>query len=118
MSTHDAFLSEMKKLISEHFVSRAEYDRLKEDFVLLENEHLRSKQIFHKKQEEWDSIKKSLASKSPSVADKNMTSSHAAHQENMRIPKAPRSKNKANKRIIFGGDTPPGYWSTRFTPET
>lgn len=123
ISSHDSadFVSKMAKLIQEHFVTRKEYEKLKDDFDLLEQEHLRSKQIFQKKLEEWELLKKSLQSQnslSTKIAHKPDNAEAEDEKENLHIPKAPRMGNKASKRIIFGGDTPPGYWSTRFTPET
>lgn len=125
---HD-FAAKMAVLIQEHYVSREDYEKLKSDFDLLQQEHLRSKQIFQKKLEEWEALKQSLQAKSP-LSPENIPETGKkdarkepllvdhVEKENLHMPKAPRLGNKASKRIILGGDTPPGYWSTRFTPET
>lgn len=123
----DQFIAKMNAIIQEHYVGRAEYDALKKDFELLQSEHQRSKQIFQKKLEEWEALKQSLKSNtSPSankISTKNPEEDHLMNikpvpkEENLHMPKAPRLGNKASKRMILGGDTPPGFWSTRFTPE-
>lgn len=122
--SHD-FASKMASLIQEHYVSREDYENLKRDFEILLQEHQRSKQIFQKKLEEWESIKQSLQARTPLSVSNNLKKEGVhiekepiAGKENLHMPKAPRMGNKASKRIILGGDTPPGYWSTRFTPET
>ena len=114
-SSNDNALSNIVSLIQENYVSREEYDKLKKDFELLQQEHVRSKQIFQAKLVEWEAIKRTLSS---SAAKNEIKTAEFEKEDQPHIPKAPRLGNKASKRIILGGDTPPGYWSTRFTPET
>lgn len=121
MALHDSSddaISKIASLIQEHYVSRKVYDKLKQDFDLLQQEHLRSKQIFQAKLTEWETIKQSLVSRSPSNRIKADDKLKLEKENPLHMPKAPRLGNKASKRIILGGDTPPGFWSTRFTPET
>lgn len=127
MNQHDEhleFASAFKELISQHFVSRREYDKLKRDFDLLLHEHARSKELFDRKLEEWNALKQTIGflhkgTKESAQAQLNMKApNQSALEETPHAPKAPRLDNKASKRLLMGGDTPPGFWSTRFTPET
>ena len=118
------FYCQLKDLMEEHYVPKAVFYKLQSDYNALREEYERSRTVFKKKLEEWQKIKEYLKGRGQAGISTN------PRQERRHLEKdqteecnekigimVPRSNNKAARRIAFGGNTPPGYWSTKFTPD-
>jgi hypothetical protein len=118
------FYCQLKDLLDKHYVPREAFNKLQGDYLVLKEEYERSRAIFKKKLQEWDKIKEFLKNHDiPKAATDQVIPELRAH-DNEQIDechekitiKAPRV-NKASRRLLYGGNTPPGYWSTKFTPD-
>lgn len=118
------FYCQLKDLLDQHYVPKANFNKLQNDYITLKEEYERSRAIFKKKLQEWEKIKEFLKNNELNKSSPGQVSPELqAHVDNQiedckeKISiKAPRF-NKASRRLLYGGNTPPGYWSTKFTPD-
>jgi hypothetical protein len=137
---HDELLKALQSIINRNYVHREKYEALKHERDALQEELLRSRKIFEQKLKEWGRFKqlykarpcnklademnyRESSAETLFISSTNSSTVKRTHSSNISVFEnkasilAPKLQNKATKRLIQGGNTPPDFWTTKFTPE-